>query len=59
MKIEVVRNNKGAVEIIELDKKIKRFIYKGSHNKVLSNCASNYGWDGTKKGSKKKEKISL
>lgn len=59
MKIEIVRYDSRAIEVVELDKKIKSFVYKGRHNKALSGPRSNYGWDGTKKGSKKKEKISL
>ena len=59
MKIEIIRYNKDVIEVIELDKKMKSFVYKDSYRAALSNARSIYGWDDTKKSGKEEEKISL
>jgi hypothetical protein len=59
MKIEIVRYSKGVIEVIEIDKKMRSFVYKDSHKAPLSSARSIYGWDDTKKSGKEEEKISL
>ena len=55
MKVEVVNYKNGAVEVIEIDKNNKPFVYKDAYLASLSDQKAIYGWDECKKSSQKKK----